>query len=262
MTLLCVDIGNTNITLGLYEGPALQAHWRIMTDHHRMPDEYGLLLLQMLERAGCRAEGVEGVCMCSVVPPLTGVFEELCARYFHLSPLVVSAGVRTGVRIRVDNPREVGADRIVNAAAGFRKYGGPACIVDFGTATTFDAISEEGDYLGGAIAPGLETALEALVMRTAQLPRIDLSQPSKIIGTNTVESMRSGVFMGYVSMVEGMVERFRQELGPAMRTVATGGLAPRLANATKVFDVVDPWLTLEGLRLIWDLNQREVPKRQ
>ncbi len=261
MALLCVDIGNTNIVLGVYDGEALSTHWRIMTDYHRMPDEYGLLLLQMLNYAGKRADDIHAVCMCSVVPPLTGIFSEMFERYLHISPLVVSAGVRTGVRIRVDNPREVGADRIVNAAAGFRKYGGPACIVDFGTATTFDAISEEGDYLGGAIAPGLESALEALVMRTAQLPRIDLSQPPKIIGTNTVESMRSGVFMGYVSLVEGMVERFRQELGPAMRTIATGGLAARLAPATKVFDVVDPWLTLDGLRLIWELNQKETARK-
>ncbi|MBC7242447.1 MAG: type III pantothenate kinase [Anaerolineae bacterium] len=261
MALLCVDVGNTNIVLGVYEGPALTAHWRIMTDHHRMPDEYGLLLLQMLGLAGKRPADIEGICMCSVVPPLTGIFGEMFERYFQRAPLVVSAGVRTGVRIRVDNPREVGADRIVNAAAGFRKYGGPACIVDFGTATTFDAISEEGDYLGGAIAPGLETALEALVMRTAQLPRIDLSQPPKIIGTNTVESMRSGVFMGYIGLVEGMVERFRQELGPAMRTIATGGLASRLAAATRVFDAVDPWLTLDGLRFIWELNQKEAARK-
>lgn len=262
MGLLCMDIGNTNITLGIYEEERLTAHWRIWTEHHRMPDEYGLLFLEMLRSAGKGPADIDGICLCSVVPPVTGIFEEMFGRYLGESPvLTVSAGVRTGVRVRVDNPREVGADRVVNAAAAFRKYGGPACVVDFGTATTFDAISSEGDYLGGAIAPGMEAALEALVSRTAQLPRIDLSYPSRAIGTNTVASMQSGIFLGYLGLVEGMVKRFREELGPEMRTIATGGLAPRVARGTDVFQFVDTWLTLDGLRMIWELNQSERERR-
>lgn len=254
MTLLCIDIGNTNIVLGTYQGRELTAHWRISTDHDRMPDEYGLLIINMLEHAGQNPKDVDSICLCSVVPPLTSTFEELCRRYFGRSPLIVSAGVKTGVRIRYDNPREVGADRIANAAAAFRKYGGPACVVDFGTATTFDAISPDGDYLGGAIAPGPRTAAEALFLRAAKLPRIDLVRPAKVIGTNTTESMQSGILFGYVGLVEGMVARFRAELGPQMRTIATGGLANLIAVETKVIEIVDPWLTLDGLRIIWDLN--------
>jgi len=255
MTLLCIDIGNTNIVFGTYEGHALTDHWRISTDVHRMPDEYGMLLLAMLEHGGQDPKTIDAVCLASVVPPLTGWFDEMCQRYFGRSALIISAGVKTGVRIRYDNPRDVGADRIANAAAAFRKYGGPACVVDFGTATTFDAISAEGDYLGGAIAPGPHTAAEALALRTAKLPRIDLVRPAKVIGTNTAESMQSGILLGYVGLVEGMVARFRAELGPAMRTIATGGLAPLIASETNIIEVVDTWLTLDGLRMIWEMNQ-------
>jgi len=220
-----------------------------------MADEYGALLLMLLEQAGHRPSEIQDAVMASVVPPLTGQFVELCRRYLGVEPLVVDAGVRTGVRVRVDNPREVGADRIVNAAAAFRRYGGPACVVDFGTATTFDAISEEGDYLGGAIAPGIAVAAAALTERTARLPRVELVAPPQAIGRNTVHSMQSGLIFGYVGLVEGMVARFRKELGPRMRVIATGGLAELLARETDVFHAVDPWLTLEGLRLIHGMNR-------
>jgi type III pantothenate kinase len=253
--LLCVDIGNTNIVMGLYRGDELVTHWRISTDHQKMPDEYGLLLLSLMAHHGFQAGDVDGIALASVVPPLTDTFIEMLRQYLKVEPLVVGAGVKTGVPIRYDNPRDVGADRVVNAVAGYRLYGGPACIVDFGTATTFDAISAKGEYLGGAIAPGIRVAAEALFQRAAKLPRIDLQRPPHAIGTNTVDSMRSGIFFGYVGLVEGMVARFRAELGPEMRVIATGGLAGVVAQETKVIEVVDPWLTLKGLRMIYLLNE-------
>jgi len=253
--LLCIDLGNTNITFGLYEGDDLRCHWRIKTDQHGMPDEYGMLLLNLMAHAGHQPQDVAGICMCSVVPPLVGVMDECCRVYFGRSPLVVEAGVETGVKIRYDNPSEVGADRVVDAAAVYRLYGGPACVVDFGTATTFDAISRVGDYLGGAIAPGIGISAEALFSRAAKLPRIDLVCPPHAIGSNTVHSMQSGMVFGYVGLVEGMVARFRQELGDDMRVVGTGGLVEVIARETDVIQEIDPWLTLRGLRLVWDLNQ-------
>jgi type III pantothenate kinase len=253
--LLCIDIGNTNIVLGLYQGEQLMHHWRIATGRERMADEYGPLLLVLLQQAGRSPSDVHDAAIASVVPPLTGAFVDLCRRYVDVDPLVIDTGVRTGVRIRYDNPREVGADRVVNAVAAFRKYGGPTCVVDFGTGTTFDAISAEGDYLGGAIAPGIGIAAWALTERAAKLPRVELVPPLQVIGRNTVQSMQSGIVFGYVGLVEGMVARFRQELGPEMRVIATGGLAELIARETDVFQVVDPWLTLEGLRLVYGLNR-------
>ena len=253
--LLCVDIGNTNIVMGLYDAERLRTHWRVSTDHQQMPDEYGMLLMSLLGHAGFEVGDIDGACMASVVPPLTDVFSEMLRHYVDVEPLIVDTGTRTGVAIRYDNPREVGADRVVNAAAGYRLYGGPACIVDFGTATTFDALSAQGEYLGGAIAPGVYIAAEALFQRAAKLPRIDLRRPPNPIGSNTVDSMRSGILFGYVGLVEGMVSRFRGELGPDMRVIATGGLAPLIAAETDVIDFVNPWLTLEGLRMIYELNR-------
>ncbi len=229
--------------------------WRLATDHDRMPDEYGLQLLNMLSYAGHSPEDVTGICLASVVPPLTGKIVEACRQYTGLDPLVVDAGVKTGVRIRYEDPRAVGADRIVDAAAVCQLYGTPACVVDFGTATTFDAISEEGDYLGGAIAPGVGIAAEALFHRTAKLPRVDLQRPPAAIGRNTVHALQSGMLFGYVALVEGMVARFRVELGPDMRVIATGGLAELIANETDVIEVIAPWLTLDGLQIIWKLNR-------
>lgn len=253
--LLCTDIGNTNIVMGIYRGEELLAHWRVATVHDRMADEYAMLLLQFFSHCGYDPTDLQGVAIASVVPPLTRTFLELSETYLRQTPLVVDAGVRTGVRIRYDNPREVGADRVANAAATYRIYGGPACVVDFGTATTFDAISAEGDYLGGAIAPGIFIAAEALFTRTAKLPRIDLTRPPRAIGSNTVQSMQSGILFGYVGLVEGMVARFREELGPDMHVIGTGGLAEVIARETTVIEVVDPWLTLKGLRMIYEMNR-------
>ncbi len=253
--LLAIDIGNTNITFGLYEGEKLGPSWRIRTIHDKMPDEYGILMDQLFRHRGHRPEEVTGIAIASVVPPLTPTFVQACREYLGQEPLVVDAGVRTGVRIRYDNPREVGADRVVDAAAVRALYGVPACVVDFGTATTFDAVSAEGDYLGGAIAPGIGIAAQALFERTAKLPRVELTRPPSVIGRNTVHSMQSGLLFGYVGLVEGMVARFRAELGPETRVVATGGLAEIIARETEVIDVVDPWLTLHGLRIIYELNR-------
>lgn len=253
--LLTIDIGNTNLTLGLYQGETLGPRWRLATDHDRMPDEYGLQFLGMLTHAGHSPDQLDGICMASVVPPLTGKVVEACQRYMGLDPLVVDAGVKTGVRIRYEDPRAVGADRVVDAAAVQNLYGGPACVVDFGTATTFDAISAEGDYLGGAIAPGIYIAAEALFLRTAKLPRVDLQRPPTAIGRNTVHAMQSGLLFGYVALVEGMVARFRTELGSKMKVIATGGLAELVAKETAVLEIIAPWLTLDGLRIVWDLNR-------
>jgi type III pantothenate kinase len=253
--LLAIDIGNTNITLGLYQADEMQAAWRLATAHERMADEYGLQMLGLLAHVACQPKDVNGVVMASVVPPLTGTFQQACREYIGQTPLVVDAGVKTGVRIRYEDPKAVGADRVVDAAAVQHLYGGPACVVDFGTATTFDAISAEGDYLGGAIAPGIGIAADALFQRTAKLPRVDLSRPPAAIGRNTVHAMQSGLLYGYVGLVEGMVERFRAELGSEMKVIGTGGLTEIIAAETKVIEIVAPWLTLDGLHLIWEMNR-------
>ncbi len=253
--LLAIDIGNTNITLGLYNAEILGPRWRLATDHERMPDEFGIQFVGFISHAGIQPQEITGICMASVVPPLTGKIVDACRRYLGPDPLVVDAGVKTGVRIRYEDPRAVGADRIVDAAAVKELYSCPACVVDFGTATTFDAISAEGDYLGGAIAPGIGIAAEALFHRTAKLPRVELLRPPAAIGRNTVHAMQSGLLFGYVALVEGMVRRFREELGSEMRVIATGGLAEVVARETDVLEIIAPWLTLDGLRIIWDLNR-------
>lgn len=260
--LLCIDIGNTNITFGLYEGEKLGPRWRIRTIHEKMPDEYGILMDQLFRHRGYRPDQVTGAALASVVPPLTPIFQEVCWEYMGQEPLVVDAGVRTGVRIRYDNPREIGADRIVDAAAVRALYGVPACVVDFGTATTFDAVSAEGDYLGGAIAPGIGIAAKALFERTAKLPRVELSRPPAAIGRNTTHAIQAGLLFGYVGLVEGMVARFKAELGPQTRVIATGGLAQIIARETEVIDVVDPWLTLHGLRIIHELNKQQATSNE
>jgi type III pantothenate kinase len=253
--LLTIDVGNTNLTLGLYEGDTLGAHWRLATDHNRMPDEYGLQFLGLLQNAGKTLKDIHGISLASVVPPLTGRVLQACREYLKQEPLVVDTGVKTGIKIRYEDPRAVGADRVCDAVAVVKLYGGPACVVDFGTATTFNAITKDGDYLGGAITAGINLAAEALFAHAAKLQRIDLQVPPSVIGRNTVHAMQSGLIFGYVSMVEGMVSRFRSELGGDMKVIATGGLAEVVAHETKVIDIIAPWLTLEGLRLIWELNQ-------
>jgi type III pantothenate kinase len=252
--LLAIDIGNTNVTLGLYEGEILGPRWRLATSYEKLPDEYGSLMLGFLRRAGISAGNIHAVALASVVPPVTGIIVEACRHYFQHEPFVVDCTSNTGVRILYEDPSQVGADRIVDAAAAFRLYGGPACIVDFGTATTFDAISIDGDYLGGAIAPGIGIAADALFQRTAKLPKVDLVHPPAAIGRNASHSLQSGLLFGYVGLVEGMVARFRSELGSGTKVIGTGGLAEIIAKETNVISILAPWLTLDGLRIIHALN--------
>ncbi len=253
--LLAIDIGNTDTTLGVFEDVKLRATWHMATNIHRMADEYAALLLNLLRHQNLDTPDITAVAMCSVVPPLITTYEDLFQRYFRLSPLVVGAGVKTGVSIRIDNPREVGADRIVNTAAAHHLYGGPIIVTDLGTATTFDIVSREGCYQGGVIAPGINTAAETLFMQAAMLPRVELTHPKHAIGTSTVTAMQSGIIFGYVALIEGMIARIQQELGEKARVVATGGWSTLMAKETAVFDVVNPNLTLIGLRLIYLMNR-------
>lgn len=253
--LLTIDIGNTNVTLGLYEGETLKRHWRMATNHERMPDEYGLMIADLLDHAGVSSQQLEGICMASVVPPLTGRVIQACNTYLDVEPLNVDYTTKTGVSIQIDEPARLGADRLVDVVAVKHFYGGPACIVDFGTATTYDIMDTAGAYLGGAIAPGIGISAEALVKYTAQLPRVDLKAPPNVIGKNTIHAMQSGLLFGYVSMVEGMVKRFTKEMGPNIKVIGTGGLAEMIAQQTNVIQITAPWLTLDGLRLIWEMNQ-------
>lgn len=252
--LLAIDIGNTNITMGVFEGEALRATWRLSTESRWQPDEYSVFLQSLLSMKSVSPTDVDAVVICSVVPPLTAVFEEACNTTFHTSPLVVGAGTKTGVRVLYEPPRDVGADRVVDAAAAYRLYGGPLVIVDFGTATVFDAVTGDGDYLGGALFPGLQIASEALIQQTSQLRRVELTPPKSAIGRNTIAALQSGLVFGHVALVEGMVARFRSELGQDARAIATGGYADLIASQTNIFHAVNPDLTLIGLRMVYDMN--------
>ena len=253
--LIAFDIGNTNITVGVFEEEKLLATWRIATDVHKMPDEYAVILLNLLAHRDLAVSDIKESILLSSVPPLVTAFEELCHRYFGVAPRVVGPGIKTGVRILYDNPREVGPDRVADAVAAFRLYGGPVIVVDCGTGTVFDAVSREGDYLGGAIAPGIVIAAEALFEKAARLYKVELVRPKQAIGRSTVTSIQSGIIFGYVGLVEGILNRFFQELGTKAKVVATGGLADVVARETSMIDVVDANLTLVGLRLIHELNR-------
>jgi type III pantothenate kinase len=253
--LLTIDLGNTNLTMGLFEGPKLGARWRLATDQERMPDEYGLQILGLLQHSGCSPAELNGVSLSSVVPPVTTRLIQACQQYLHQDPLVVDPSIKTGIKNLYEDPSAVGADRIVDAVATMNLYGGPACVVDFGTATTFNAITAEGEYLGGAIFAGVRIAADALVQRTSKLLRVDIHRPPNVIGRNTTHAIQSGFLFGYVALVEGMVARFRAELGPDMKVIATGGQADLIAPETKAIDILDPWLTLHGLRIVWDMNR-------
>ena len=256
--LLALDVGNTNVTIGIFDGDQTVASWRIATDIERLADEYAVLLLGLLRTADIEPDVIDQAVMANVVPDLAPVFEQLCERYFGVRPLVVGTGTRTGIRVLYDNPREVGADRIVDVVAALHLYGPPPLIiVDFGTATVFDAVSADGEYLGGAIAPGIGIASEALFERAAKLYRVELERPKTAIGKNTVASIQSGTLFGYVGLLEGMVARFKRELGSQARVIATGGWAELLARETHVFDAVDQNLTLTGLRLVHEMNARK-----
>lgn len=252
--LLVIDVGNSNIVLGVYQNDDLVHDWRIATDKDRTVDEYAMLVRNLFELGGMRFEQLSAAIISCVVPPMLNSLEALCRKYFNLTPLVIGPGVKTGMPIQYDNPKEVGADRIVNAVAAFEKWRCAMIVVDFGTATTFDVISASGEYQGGAIAPGIGISAEALFARASKLPRVEFTRPPQVVAKNTVSSMQSGIFYGYVGLVEGIVTRMREEIGQPLKVVATGGLAAAIAEASEMVDSVEPYLTLEGLKILYRRN--------
>ncbi|ABU57393.1 type III pantothenate kinase [Roseiflexus castenholzii] len=254
--LLTIDIGNTNIKIGAYQGERLTAHWRVTTERHRLADEYLVLLHNLFDLGGIDPRHIDGCAISCVVPPLTGEFRALCHKYFRVDPLMVNASTPTGLQYKVDAPAELGADRIANSLAAFRRYGGPVIVLAFGTATTFDVITATGEYIGGAIAPGIGISADALFRLAAKLYQVELVRPPKVIGTNTIHHMQSGVILGYAGLVEGLVRRMQAELGTSCPVVATGGLAELIAAETEAITTVEPYLTLDGLRLIYEMNRQ------
>lgn len=253
--LLVIDIGNTNIVYGIYDGEQLLHHWRVSTNRASTADEYGMALRTLFTYAGYDSSKIDAIAISSVVPPLMPAIEQMCRVYFAIQPLIIGPGVRTGMQILYENPREIGADRIVDAVAGYANYGGPLTIIDFGTATTFGVVSGDGAYLGGAICPGIGISTEALFQRAARLPRIELVKPKSIIGKNTVAGMQAGIIYGYVEMVDGICRRINTELGQKTKVIATGGLADLIAGESTYIETVDHFLTLEGMRLVYLRNK-------
>ena len=266
--LFVLDVGNTNAVLGVFGSEAegedstrLLAHWRVSSKRNQTVDEYGVLFRNLFLMSRIDPKQITGIVISSVVPPIDSTLRNVCEKYFNLKPLFIEPGVKTGMPVHYDNPAEVGADRIVNGVAAFEKYGGPCVIVDFGTATTFDVVSAKGEYMGGVICPGIGISAEALFMRTARLPRVDIRKTPRVIGTNTVASLQSGLYYGYIGLIDGVLERLLAELGKAT-VIATGGLAPLFGGGSKYISAVDDLLTLEGMRIIWERNSAYQRKRQ
>lgn len=256
--IFVLDVGNTNTVLGVYQGDDLKYHWRVETSRNKTEDEYGMVIKSLLQHEGLSFDQFDGIIISSVVPPIMFALERMCKKYFGVKPLIVGPGIKTGLDIKYENPREVGADRIVNAVAGIHEFGSPLIIVDFGTATTYCYINEEKQYMGGAIAPGINISTEALYSRAAKLPRIEITRPESIIGKNTVSSMQAGILYGYVGQVEGIVSRIKEQSKVEPLVIATGGLATLIANESTAIDIVDPFLTLKGLQLIYKRNREQV----
>lgn len=254
--LLVIDVGNSNIVLGIYDGSRLVEDWRVSTDKAKTSDEYAILIHNLFGLSGIGFDGIKAIILSSVVPTLTGVLEKLSVQYFGFRPYVVGPGIKTGMPIQYDNPKEVGADRIVNAVAGFEKYKTSLIIVDFGTATTFDYVNRKGEYCGGAIAPGLAISMEALFQRASKLPRVEILKPPSIIARNTVNSMQAGIFFGYIGLVDEIVGRMKAESRDNPKVVATGGLAALIAPESKTIEDVDEYLTLDGLRILYQRNSQ------
>ena len=257
--LLAIDVGNTNTVLGLYrldaDKPELAAHWRVTTHLHQTSDEYGVFFVNLFEMNGLAPSQVTHIIISSVVPPVEGTLRQVCQEYFHLQPLFVEPGIKTGMPVLQDNPADLGADRLVNAIAAFERYGGPCIVVDFGTATTFDVISAKGEYLGGAIAPGLGLSAEALFSRAARLSRVEIKRPAKVIGVNTITHLQSGLYYGYIGLVDGILERIIAELGAPAKVIATGGLARQIAEDSRFITEIDDMLTLDGLLILYERNR-------
>ncbi|WP_203226022.1 type III pantothenate kinase [Bacillus kwashiorkori] len=254
--ILVLDVGNTNIVLGVYEEETLKYYWRIGTNRNKTEDEFGMLIKSLFEHKGLSFSDIKGIIISSVVPPIMYALEKMCEKYFKINPVLVGADLDLGLKVNYDNPREVGADRIVNAVAAIEEYGCPLIIVDFGTATTYCYINEAGEYLGGAIAPGINISTEALYMKAAKLPRIEIVKPENIIGKNTVQAMQAGIVYGYVGQVDGIVSRMKQQGNDEPTVIATGGLAPLIGKESETIDIVDPFLTLKGLHLIYKRNMK------
>lgn len=251
------DVGNTNIVFGIYDGEDLKHHWRISTSTSKTEDEYAMVVKSLFEHVGLTFSDITGIVISSVVPSIMFALERMCIKYFDQSPMVIGPGIKTGLDIKTDNPKEIGADRIVNAVAAIHLYGPPLVIVDFGTATTYCYINEKGQYGGGAIAPGINISTDALIANASKLPRIEIAKPASIVGRNTVTSMQSGVFYGYVGQVEGIVSRMKSQSAQQPKVIATGGLAPLIADEAAVIDHVEPFLTLKGLQIIYLRNKQE-----